>query len=540
MKAFFEKNRYPLILILIYAAAELLVNPLGEFPLNDDWSYSKSVLMLHRDGHYYIGDWGSMMLAGQIVWGLLFVKALGFSFFVLRLSTMVSFIIGLVTLYKLALALTQNKTAALASALTLLFNPFCFNLSNTFMTDVNFNTWMLLTFYFAYVFFSRGGVIYFVLVILMSLVMALTRQFGLVLPFCFALSCLLLRERRLLYFSLALAGAGLVLIIFKWYDAYLIRTLPDYSGYRSFSTVSITQNNFVYEVLGRFAERYKSMLLYMLMYSSPLCVVFYPALVKKTGWLRLLMIAVLNALVLLPVLDMKDVSFGNIFTNMSLGPETFYSGPISAEQAHTYAPWFATVAGIAALVLSLLSAVFFSASVYVFVTQKAKVVSSVPRAFVVMLIAFALLYVALICVTVSYFDRYLIPIITLVLLLAVIFSSDQIKNLWSALPVLILFAYVSVAGTRDYFTVNRIKWEAVEQVKAEKNIETEKINGGFEVSCWDDGRPSWWRDYTTLNGYDYVLTYNKPEHFSQFREFEFARCFPFKKDKIFIFVRDSL
>jgi len=55
--------------------------------------------------------------------GLFVHQAFGFSFFVLRLSTLVSSLIGLLVLYKLVSEISKNKLLAFAASLVLLFNP---------------------------------------------------------------------------------------------------------------------------------------------------------------------------------------------------------------------------------------------------------------------------------------------------------------------------------------------------------------------------------------------------------------------------------
>ena len=163
MKWFFAKYKFQFLILIIFILCEVIVNPIGEFPLNDDWSYAKSVLILLKDGHLNIGNWCAMTLASHLLWGFLFIKCFGFSFTVLRLSTLVSSLIGLLTLNKLVSSISQNKILGLIASLTLLFNPIYFNLSNTFMTDVNFNTLLILAAYFSYLFFEERKPIYFFL-----------------------------------------------------------------------------------------------------------------------------------------------------------------------------------------------------------------------------------------------------------------------------------------------------------------------------------------------------------------------------------------
>ena len=155
MPSFIKKNSYFFSLLGIFLLAELIVNPTGEFPLNDDWSYAKSILTWIKEGRYDLGEWPAMTLVAHLAWGLLFTKIGGFSFFVLRLSTLVSSFIGIWFLFKIIRKISKSALVAFTGSLVLLFNPIYFNLSNTYMTDVNFNTLLLLACYFTINFFEN-------------------------------------------------------------------------------------------------------------------------------------------------------------------------------------------------------------------------------------------------------------------------------------------------------------------------------------------------------------------------------------------------
>ncbi len=105
MKIFFITHKYVLLLVAVFILSEIIVNPLGNFPLNDDWSYFKSVNILQNEGKYNIVDWGAMTLFTHLIWGFLFTKIFGFSFVVLRFSTIVSSLIGILVLNKLVVSI---------------------------------------------------------------------------------------------------------------------------------------------------------------------------------------------------------------------------------------------------------------------------------------------------------------------------------------------------------------------------------------------------------------------------------------------------
>lgn len=121
-----------------WVACVALVDPVGDFPLNDDWSYGTSVLTLVETGSFRLGDWVSMPLVVQVLWGALFCRPDGFSFTALRVSTLVLGCAGVLSTYGLLRVGRARRRYAALGALLLAANPIYFQLSHTFMTDVPF------------------------------------------------------------------------------------------------------------------------------------------------------------------------------------------------------------------------------------------------------------------------------------------------------------------------------------------------------------------------------------------------------------------
>jgi 4-amino-4-deoxy-L-arabinose transferase-like glycosyltransferase len=169
-------------LLLLFFIAEIFVNPLADFPLNDDWSYSKSVKFLLEKNQLTIGNWCAMTLVTQIYWGFLWTKIFGFTFTVLRFSNLFSSCLALFVLFLLVYRMSGNSRMAFWAGLVLLFIPLYFNLSNTFMTDVNFVTLLLLYLLVAHNYLMTGKRWLFVPLLAISVAITLLRQYGLVLP----------------------------------------------------------------------------------------------------------------------------------------------------------------------------------------------------------------------------------------------------------------------------------------------------------------------------------------------------------------------
>ena len=80
-------------LLLVVVLAIVFVNPLREIMTADDgWAYALSVRHLVETGEYKLHDWASVNMPVQIYWVGLLAKLFGYSFTILRLSTLLLFL----------------------------------------------------------------------------------------------------------------------------------------------------------------------------------------------------------------------------------------------------------------------------------------------------------------------------------------------------------------------------------------------------------------------------------------------------------------
>jgi 4-amino-4-deoxy-L-arabinose transferase-like glycosyltransferase len=108
-----------------------------QFPLNDDWAYSKGAFAFARgEGiHYYRQP--SMPLLGQWLLAYPVIRMAGESHVALRLLTITLALLAILAFYDLLrgeVGLSRYQAAFTAAALAL--NPFFFLLSGTFMSDI--------------------------------------------------------------------------------------------------------------------------------------------------------------------------------------------------------------------------------------------------------------------------------------------------------------------------------------------------------------------------------------------------------------------
>ncbi|HQQ94716.1 MAG TPA: glycosyltransferase family 39 protein [Bacteroidia bacterium] len=528
-------KRYTILLFVVFLTAECLVNPWGEFPLNDDWSYSKSVYLFHQSGKLEIGDFGAMSLVVHLLWGIVFTKLTGFSFFALRLSTLISSLAGALVFNKLLRSLISSEGTAFLLTLLLMFNPLLFCLSNTYMTDVNFNTLFIFALYTIFRYYQKSTWPRLLLVYALCVLLVLIRQFGITLPlalFLYAISGWRTEPRRILY---TFVGLILVFAVLKWYEHMIPHWFSTGGTYKYSGQINLRDERFIIAYMNHFHTYFRIILLQVMMYASIPCFLILPELIRKHKTWLVLSLTALSFIAVYFSFRETPFPFKNIFLNMNLGAETFYESSqtyIPHTYSETFRSFFEILKPICAGATGLTCILGLPA---LFRRKEEKLI---PMNGLLWVFVFA--YIAILLVPETYFDRYAIPLTTAVIVLSAGAVRRGTLLFYAGLILFMAQVYLSLAGTRDYLELNRRKQEAYAFLRDEKRINPKRINAGFEINCWNEGAPTWWSEYTSLQSFDYLIQFKAEQGFRPLKSYGFTRWFPFKQDKINIFVRDTL
>ena len=90
-----------LLLLLFFFLVVAFVNPLRQVLIQDDWSYALTVRHLLTTGEYKLHDWAAANMPVQIYWAGFLTQVFGYSFIVLRCSTLILLFTGLLALYRI-------------------------------------------------------------------------------------------------------------------------------------------------------------------------------------------------------------------------------------------------------------------------------------------------------------------------------------------------------------------------------------------------------------------------------------------------------
>ena len=96
-----RKSAGLLLLLLFFFLVVAFINPFREMMIDDDWAYGLTVRHLLATGEYRLHDWAAANMPIQIYWGAFLTNVFGYSFTVLRCSTLILLFTGLLALYRI-------------------------------------------------------------------------------------------------------------------------------------------------------------------------------------------------------------------------------------------------------------------------------------------------------------------------------------------------------------------------------------------------------------------------------------------------------
>ena len=130
---------YLIFIFVLFFFSVLFTNPIGDFPIGDDWQYGYPVKTWVENGAMEFKGIFAPNVLLQVAFGYLFCKIGGsFDFTWLRLSTLVLGILGIFYFFKIVKQTGATNITAFFIATSLLFSPLFYYLSFTFFTDVPF------------------------------------------------------------------------------------------------------------------------------------------------------------------------------------------------------------------------------------------------------------------------------------------------------------------------------------------------------------------------------------------------------------------
>ena len=515
-------RRALVILLAIHLAIVAIVQPRGDFPLNDDWAYAHSVQWLLAEGRIRLSDWVGMNLVPQTLGGGLVVSVAGFSFEVLRHLTQAIAVLAMAAAYFWFRAARLEPGAALVATGTLVAFPAWPVLANSYMTDLY---GLALALPAATLFLKaleehrRNGI---VAATALSVVGVLERQVILVIPFAFMVAWLWTR-RPLDGGTIARGVAPFAAVVAAEaaFHAYLVLGPGLPSGHLlhgrvvSMSLQALRNESGVIPwILANFA----TLPAYLGFFAIGWLAWWGMSGAKAIGKVAVIAGGIAIAIAAFALGWFPPYRAGYIIDAAGIGPLLLYDSvrglaPLDRSAGILWrAIALPTAFAMAALIVMLLSWI-------VALVRRGRSADPVP----VFLVAVVVAYVGPMLVT-DYFDRYLLYVLPFMFVLWARWGASTAARWPRALAVAWIAGAIvlSSVATRDYFSWNRARWDAIRMAER-LGASPESIDGGYEYNAYrrfetrtkvPDGKSWWWVAddryvvaFSQVPGYEVVETW---------------------------------
>ncbi len=504
-----------ILLSSIWIATFLFIDPLHDFPLNDDWSYALSVKAMVEEGKLYLTDWNASPILTLILWGSLFCIPFGFSFEALTISTLVSGLVGVLFTYSLIKIISGNRLVSFIAALLIAINPLYLSLSVTFMMDVHFYALFIMSISFYLRFFKDKSNSWFIPAFLSTLFAMFLRQFAIVVPITFLVLEIISHKKMLN--RPALLNTSAVLFILAAY--FIFNQWLEEKGMlpANFRGISDLMDVSMAEMGWRIFIRTGFMLVEAGVWLFPLILFIF---IKSIASFRkrILWLAVSWIIFLIPMIRViGDFPAGNILYNLGLGPVTTRDVFILGLTQDLFSvPWVINVFRILGLAGGGMLVVLAVDKLILLAGAIRSNRRSLDELYALSGVIALILYAGIVMINFTYFDRYILPILPLFMMTLIPGNKSRLTLGYPVKAIFTLFLtgllVFGVLSTRHYLEWNEARWELIRAIESE-GVPAEIIDGGHEYNGWSRkkiNREGKW----DISGQEYVISFTEIRGFN--------------------------
>lgn len=532
-------GRAILILTLLWMMGIAVVGVSGDFPLNDDWAYARGVASVLNHNALELDTWPAMTLITQVGIGIVYGKIFGFSFEVLRWSTLVNALLGVLIYYSICRRFAGTVPALFTAAL-LLYNPLFFSLAFTFMTEVHFLLFVFACLYSFFRYSEENRPIHLIAAAILGTLATLLRQPGILVPFSCGLILALSAPTGLRRLAVLLP----VLVAFaalKGYDGWVESYHPHL--FRVGGVDNMLHSLRTYS-LGKLVKPLYNVYLYCGLFLAPLLILLLPT-VRRSRSLPKVAAMIIGAVTAI-YLTLRPAQFplGNVFYNLGLGPRTL-KGYYSNTVGNPGVPWW-DVLDYLAVAGAVIAAILLISNVPPIILQGRRPFAKLsPRHLQwSMLAVFCTGYLVILMLIPVSFDRHTLPFIALVSPL-VLSSRVPAKRLWvPATVALCILGGFSIAATHDYLSWNRSRMGAYHDLTVVRQIPPELLDAGFELNAWAKagperlgGTPPHQMWFVTED--EYAIAFEQLSGYSIIRSYPVYNLLPIGTDRLYTLKKDT-
>ena len=457
------------LILAVAAIVTAAIGVSGDFPLSDDWSYAFAARSLCHDGELRFLPWTGASLLLQAWYGAALCRVFGFSFEILRLSTVLFAVGGAIGFFLMLGRLGLRGGPRALGTILFALDPLYVNLAFTFMTDVPFTALAVWAAYGYVRGLGEGRRDWIVAGAALAAASLLIRQHGIFVAAAATLAALLAGDRaprrRL---ADALAAGALPAVVFVVFQLWLFAWHGAPGGVGS-KLAEVGRIN----VLGVVNCGFRG-LEYLGLLLAPLAVALAPDLRARRRGLVLAMIGGLALLALALYRREGALMFylTNVLYDFGLGAATLRDTLFLALRPPV--AFGATLAWPLTVLATIAAGVLLAAWTAAVPSMRAPV-----PAF--LLLATALLFLGTLLHTRYYFDRYLLVVVPFAIAAALVSGPARISR--TSVVLAAALVWYAIAGTHDYLAWNRARFAGLAALTA-NGVPPTEIDGGMEFNAW--------------------------------------------------------
>lgn len=520
------------ILLGLFLITEAIINPIGDFPLNDDWVYGKAVLDLYNNHTFNSELWGRASMIAHVFYAKLFISCFGYSYTTLRFSTLLLSSIGIVVFYIMNVEHFKiSKSKAFFASLLLLYNPIYLNLSNSFMTDVPFLCTAIFGFYFYFHYRNHTNYWCLLFSVLFFIWCVLIRQLGISFVLGIFVTDIVVSKKikttNLLFGLLSLTP----FFVFE----YWFKTKIDSGNYPSFFFSKASQIEAISQFAINFSKRWIHYVTFTGLVLSPILIPYLYNSIRKRDLLKSKTSFIISILLFTPVFwSFKKFPIGNYIYNVGLGSINLYDTYIlQINRIQNQSP-------ILFYLLIILSIIGSFSLIYILVTKTLhakRTISINADQFVVISILISLFfYYTFLALNSAIFDRYIF--IVSVLLIPVLIKYCMLDKHTIIFVLFLIMALYSTLATKDFLRHNSLKWVAVHFLHKNYQVSDTDINAGYEHAGLTGAKHHFIKWQNTPK-HQYIISAGNIVDYHKFTWFTYQRYIPFKMDTIFVLQKNE-
>lgn len=479
-----------LSIVLVFVVIVIAINPVHNFPVEDDWDYSRMVKIFLDTGQIQRSDYAQATLIFPALYGSLVAKIFGFSFTTLRFSTLLLAFIALSAFYALLGELKFDVKRRVLGTLTLLVSPIFIYLSFSFMTDVPALCWLIVSILFYVRALKRDQLRWAILGSIGASLAFLTRQTGALIPIAYG-AIVLWRWPRIRWVKTILAGCIIPIGVIAIY------LILDRQSTANWATQTITFSMTIGQLaqpemwsiyLGRFVKA----IMTIGMYAVPIfaAMLFNIGSIFKRGrtasprcWfnVRRIIYAVSAVVFSITVIRLAQHTeyfpyLTDILTRSGLRPYLAYYAWDAGALRGEILPHIVFVA------LTILAAIAGLALLY-FIARKINRAWWRGEAIELQFIFALTLFIAVpSLIFATFYERYFLPLLVGAIILLLEVTRQKFSFHLSVLG-LALIAITSWLLMQDYWGWNEARWQVGRELLAQ-NVPAAQIDAGYEWDGW--------------------------------------------------------